>query len=54
MFDYPFSFCGLVHGKTESKTLRRAWKRLGGDEYDIPGFWTWLTLTREQWLRYRA
>jgi hypothetical protein len=52
MFSYPFGFCRMVWGKTESPVLRRAWRHLGGDEYDIPGLWTALTLTREQWLRY--
>lgn len=53
MFDYPFSFCETVYGKTESATLRRAWRHLGGSECEIPGLWTFVWLTREQWWRNR-
>jgi hypothetical protein len=53
MMDYPLSFCELVYGKTENPAIRRAWRHFGGTEYDIPGLWTFLTLTRDQWWRHR-
>jgi hypothetical protein len=53
MFDYPFRFCRLVWGRTESPTLRRAWRHLGGTEYDIPGLFSVVTLTAGQWTAWK-
>ncbi len=52
MFEYPFSFCGLVWGRTRCPALLRAWKHLGGNEYPIPGLKTVVTLTADQWKEY--
>lgn len=53
MFEYPFGFCRKVYGTTRSETLLRAWKHLGGEVYPIPGIYTVVTLTREQWKECR-
>jgi hypothetical protein len=52
MFGYPFAFCNVVYGFTESPVLLRAWRHLGGDEHHVPGLRPIVTLTREQWERY--
>lgn len=53
VFNYAFGFCRLVHGKTESAAVRRAMRRLGGFECEIPGLFTMVWLTREQYWRNR-
>jgi hypothetical protein len=53
MFGYPFSFCRLVWGGTQSPALLRAWKHLGGDIYPIPGLKTIVTLSAEQWSAWK-
>jgi hypothetical protein len=52
MFEYPFAFCRLVWGRTQSPVLRRAWRHLGGAEHDVPGLFTLVTLSADQWKEY--
>lgn len=51
IFGYPFAQlgCRVVYGKTEEPIIVRIFKALGGDGYAIPGLWTIVTLTAEQW-----
>jgi hypothetical protein len=52
MFGYPFGFCAVVYGYTNSPALRRAWRLLGGNEHHVPGLKPIVTLTQEQWEGY--
>lgn len=55
IFDYPFEQigCRLVWGRTDEPIIGRVFKALGGDGFVIPGLWTIVTLTDDQWRAWR-
>ena len=60
IFEYPFSFCRLVVGRTSERNPAplRIWRRLGASEYRIPELRgpgeaeIITTLSRDQWVAY--
>lgn len=55
IFDYPVEQigCDLVYARTEQPIIGRMFKALGGSGYVIPGLWTIVTLTADQWRKFR-
>lgn len=55
IFDYPFEQigCRMVWGRTIVPAIGTMCLKVGGEGYTIPGLWTVVTLTADQWRKFR-